>query len=138
MIITEEEDLVARVMEITKGEGVHLVFDPIAGPILEKLANATRYGGQIIEYGALSPDPTPFPLFSALGRALVVRGYTLFEFSKGDPAVLARGVAFTNEHLNNGGLVPRIDRVFPFEKIVEAHRYMESNEQVGKIVVSVP
>jgi hypothetical protein len=32
---------------------------------------------------------------------------------------------------------PRIDRVFPFAKIVEAHRYMESNEQIGKIVVTV-
>jgi NADPH:quinone reductase-like Zn-dependent oxidoreductase len=31
----------------------------------------------------------------------------------------------------------RIDRVFPFSQIVEAHRYMESNEQIGKIVVSV-
>jgi NADPH:quinone reductase-like Zn-dependent oxidoreductase len=29
------------------------------------------------------------------------------------------------------------DRVFPFAKIVEAHRYMESNEQIGKIVVTV-
>jgi len=28
--------------------------------------------------------------------------------------------------------------MFPFAQIVEAHRYMESNEQIGKIVVSVP
>ena len=32
---------------------------------------------------------------------------------------------------------PRIDRVFPFAKIVEAHRYMESNEQIVKIVVTL-
>jgi len=32
---------------------------------------------------------------------------------------------------------PRIDRVFPFAQIVEAHRYMESNQQIGKIVVTV-
>jgi NADPH:quinone reductase-like Zn-dependent oxidoreductase len=32
---------------------------------------------------------------------------------------------------------PRIDRVFPLAQIVEVHRYMESNEQIGKIVVTV-
>jgi NADPH:quinone reductase-like Zn-dependent oxidoreductase len=36
-----------------------------------------------------------------------------------------------------GVVKPRIDRVFPFAQIVEAHRYMESNEQIGKIVVTV-
>jgi hypothetical protein len=34
-----------------------------------------------------------------------------------------------------GNFKPRIDRVFPFAEIVEAHRYMESNEQIGKIAV---
>jgi len=39
--------------------------------------------------------------------------------------------------LKDGSLVPVIDKVFPFEQIVEAHRYMESNQQKGKIVVQV-
>jgi NADPH:quinone reductase len=138
VIATEEEDLVARVMQATNGEGANLVFDPIAGPMLEKLALATRYGGQIIEYGALATERTPFPLFTVLGKALVIRGYTLFEFSKADKAVLEKGVAFVNGHLENGAFKPRIDHVFPFEKIVDAHRYMESNVQIGKIVVTVP
>lgn len=138
VIATQEEDLVARVMKATNGEGAHLVFDPIAGPILEKLAHAAHYGGHIIEYGALATEPTPFPLFPVLGRALIIRGYTLFEFSKADKSVLAEGVAFVNEHLENGTFRPRIDHVFPFEKIVDAHRYMESNAQIGKIVVTVP
>jgi NADPH:quinone reductase-like Zn-dependent oxidoreductase len=34
--------------------------------------------------------------------------------------------------------MPRIDRTFPLSEIVEAHRYMESNAQIGKIVVTVP
>jgi NADPH:quinone reductase-like Zn-dependent oxidoreductase len=41
------------------------------------------------------------------------------------------------DHVEKGGIKPRIDRVFPFSQIVEAHRYMESNQQIGKIVVSV-
>jgi NADPH:quinone reductase-like Zn-dependent oxidoreductase len=41
------------------------------------------------------------------------------------------------DHLEKGDFNPRIDRVFPLSQIVEAHRYMESNEQIGKIVVTV-
>jgi len=45
-----------------------VIFDPVAGPFLEKLAAAAATGGIIFEYGALSMQPTPFPLFTALVR----------------------------------------------------------------------
>lgn len=71
--MTDEEDLVTRVQEITGGKGVRLVFDPIAGKGLEALAAATG-NGIIFEYGALAPEPTPFPLFSVLSKHLTVKG----------------------------------------------------------------
>jgi NADPH:quinone reductase len=139
VIATQEVDLVARVKEITSGQGVSLVFDPIGGPILAQLAEATARGGQIIEYGALSTEPTPYPLFAALGKGLLIRGYTLFEITGGhNDHALARGRSFITEHLRSGAFIPRIDKVFPLDKIADAHRYMESNEQIGKIVVTVP
>ena len=55
VIVTEEEDLVERVMSITSEKGVRIVFDPVGGPMLEKIAEATARGGIIFEYGALSP-----------------------------------------------------------------------------------
>ena len=123
-------------MAITSGKGVSLVFDPVAGPLLGKLADAAAPGACIFEYGALSPEPTPFPLFSALAKGLTVRGYTLFEIVR-DPERLARGKQFIYNGIESGALKPIIDRTFPLESIVEAHRYMESNQQKGKIVVTV-
>ncbi len=137
VIATQEENLPERVGQITGGQGVHLVFDPIAGPLLVQLANSTRRGGQIIEYGVLDVDPTPYPLFAALAKGLLIRGYTLFEITIADPLLLKQAVAHISEQLKNRQFVPRIDRVFPLDQIVEAHRYMESNQQIGKIVVSV-
>ncbi len=136
VIVTEEEDLVEKVMAITSGKGVSLVFDPVAGPLLGKLADAAAPGACIFEYGALSPAPTTFPLFSALAKGLTVRGYTLFEIVR-DPERLARGKRFVYKGIESGALKPVIDRTFPLESIVEAHRYMESNQQKGKIVVTV-
>lgn len=136
VIATDEEDLVESVMAITSGKGVSLVFDPVAGPFLAKLADAAAPGATIFEYGALSSAPTTYPLFSALAKGLTVRGYTLFEIVK-NPERLARGKQFICNGLESGVLKPIIDRTFPLESIIEAHRYMESNQQKGKIVVVV-
>ncbi|MDF5731138.1 MAG: zinc-dependent alcohol dehydrogenase family protein [Rhizonema sp. PD38] len=138
VIVTNEEDLVSRVMEITKGKGVNLIFDAVAGAFLETLANAAAPGATIYVYGALSPDGvTPFPLFAALQKGLKVQGYTLFEITN-NPVKLEHAKQYIYNGLESGKLVPIIDRTFTLNQIVEAHRYMESNQQNGKIIVTVP
>jgi NADPH:quinone reductase-like Zn-dependent oxidoreductase len=136
VIVTDEEDLVERGMSLTAGKGARVVFDPVAGPLLEQLAAVTAEGGIIFEYGALAPHPTPFPLFPALAKGLTIRGYTLFEIVK-NPEMLKRGKTYIYSGLESGALKPIIDRTFPLANIVEAHRYMVSNQQKGKIVVTV-
>ncbi|HEY1947814.1 MAG TPA: zinc-dependent alcohol dehydrogenase family protein [Bryobacteraceae bacterium] len=136
VVVTEEEDLVARVNEITAGKGARIVFDPIAGKGLEALAAATADSGIIFEYGALAPELTPYPLFPAIGKHLTIKGYTLFEITM-DPAALPKAKQYVFDHIAAGDFKPRIDKTFPLGKIVEAHRYMESNAQIGKIVVTV-
>ncbi len=136
VIVTDEEDLVERGMQLTSGKGVRLVFDPVAGPFLEHLAGVTAHGGIIFEYGALAPHPTPFPLFPALAKGLTIRGYTLFEIVK-NPKMLTRGKEYIYSGLESGALKPIIDRTFPLSDIADAHRYMASNQQKGKIIVTV-
>jgi NADPH:quinone reductase-like Zn-dependent oxidoreductase len=136
VIATDEEDLVARVMEITGGKGARIVFDPVAGEGLEKLAAATAASGIIFEYGALATDPTPYPLFAALSKHLTIKGYTLFEVVA-NPKAYERARQYIFDHLTSGDFKPKIAKIFPLAQIVEAHQYMESNAQVGKIVVVV-
>lgn len=136
VIATEEEDLVARVNEITSGKGARIVFDPIGGKGLEALAAAAAGSGIIFEYGALATEPTPFPLFSVLSKHLTIKGYTLFELVV-DPVAFPKAKQYVLDHLASGHFKPRIDKTFPLAKIVDAHRYMESNAQIGKIVVTV-
>jgi NADPH:quinone reductase len=136
VIATEDEDFLARVEQITGGKGARVIFDPIGGKGIELLAKAAAYGGTIYEYGALAPEPTPFPLFNALGKGLSIRGYTLREVFL-DPKLRETAVRYVFDRVEEGKFKPRVDRVFPFEQIVDAHRYMESNEQIGKIVVRV-
>jgi NADPH:quinone reductase-like Zn-dependent oxidoreductase len=136
VIASDEQDLVKEILAITGGKGARVVFDPVGGPTFTKLALATARLGTLFLYGALSTEPTPLPLFDVLGRWLTIRGYTLMEITA-DPKRLERGIQFVNEGLGEGSLKPIIARTFPLEEIVEAHRYLESNQQIGKIVVTV-
>ena len=136
VIVTDKEDMAAKTKEIGSGKGASLVFDPVAGPFLEKVAQAAAPGATIFEYGALSPSPTAFPLLEALSKGLSIRGYTLFEIAA-DPDKLTRGKQFISDGLASGALKPIIAKTFALEDIVEAHRFMESNRQIGKIVVTV-
>ena len=136
VIATEEQDLVKEVEQITGGKGARVVFDPVGGPTFAKLVQATSRLGIIFLYGALSPEPTPLPLFDVLSKWVTIRGYVLTEIT-GDPARLEKAMAFVHAGLADGSLKPIIAKTFPLEEIVEAHRYLESNQQIGKVVVTV-
>ncbi len=65
-----------------------------------------------------------------------MRGYTLFEIVQ-DAEKLVGGKHYIHDGLKSGTLKPIIDHTFPLDAIADAHRYMESNRQQGKIVVTV-
>ncbi len=136
VIVTNDEDMVVRIREITDGKGAEMSFDAVAGPMLGQLAKASAYGATIFEYGALSLENTPFPLMISLEKTLKVQGYTLFHLNR-NQEMLSRAKQYVYDGLKKGSLKPVIDKVFDFADIAESHRYMESNQQNGKIIVRV-
>jgi NADPH:quinone reductase-like Zn-dependent oxidoreductase len=136
VIASDEQDLVKEVLRITGGKGARVVFDPVGGPTVNKLVQATAPLGIVFLYGALSTEATPLPLFDLLAKWATIRGYVMMEITT-DPQRLERAKQFINEGLADGSFKPLVARTFPLEKIVEAHRYLESNQQIGKVVVTV-
>lgn len=136
VIVTQEEKIATRLNEITQGKGARVVFDPVGGKTVLDLAEGMAQCGILFQYGALSPDPTPFPLMAALSKSLTMRGYVLFEIV-GDAARFEKAKQFVLNALSSGKLKPIIAKTFVLDEIVEAHRYLESNKQFGKIVVTV-
>ena len=136
VVHTDTEDLVTAMANITQNKGAELIFDPIGGPILSQLAEVSSKGGHIIEYGALDKESTPFPLFTALAKGLIIRGYTIFEITQ-DQEKLGHAKDFLLTLFHTKKIKPVIDKVFTFKQIQQAHEYMESNQQIGKIVISV-
>ncbi|WP_213762707.1 zinc-dependent alcohol dehydrogenase family protein [Caballeronia sp. dw_19] len=131
-----DQDLQGQVMEISHGKGARIAFDPVGGPDVANLLRALSRQGIFFQYGALDSRDISVPVMDLLGKHLTLRGYELFEIT-GDPQKLERAKEFITRGLSVGALRPNIDRTFAFEEIAEAHRYMESGSQVGKIVVTL-
>jgi len=136
IVIGPGTDIAKEVLARTDDAGAAMVLDPISGPGIEALTAAAAPGGTIYLYGQLDPRPTPLPLVPVMRKGLSVRGYTLWEIVL-DDAALAHAQEWILTRIAAGILRPHIDCVFAFDEIVEAHRYMESNRQNGKIVVLV-
>jgi NADPH:quinone reductase-like Zn-dependent oxidoreductase len=136
VVATEESDLVAEVKRVTGGKGARIVFDPVGGPDVELLAQAAAEEGIIIIYGGLSGRPTPYPHWPAALKGLSLRGWVASAiWNKPERFAHYRDLILVG--LAEGHLKPVIAKTFPLSQIVEAHRYLESNQQFGKIVVTV-
>ena len=137
VVATEEEDLVARVMEITGGKGARTAFDPVGGPYVDTLAQALAPRGILFIYGGLSEQPTPYPHWPCAMKGLSMRGWVASEiwnhphrYKAAQEKILA-GLA-------GGQLKPVIARTFAgLGELRAANEFLESNQQVGKVVVTL-
>lgn len=136
VITTDTQDIVSEVNRITNNQGARVTFVPVGGPNFEKLVMAAAIKGILIAYGALSAEVTPLAFLHVLGKSLTVKGYQLTEYTT-DLIAIERIKKFILDGLASGHLKPLVGKTFPLEQIVEAHRYMESNEQFGKAVVTI-
>lgn len=134
VIATREEPLGERLQALTDGQ-LNCAFDAVGGPQVVELAQAMAAGGQLVIHGALSPEETPFPLKLALKKSLSFRGYVYTEVTS-TPSIRVQAQRFIAEGIEAGTLRPHIDRTFPLAEVVQAHQYLESNEQFGKVVLT--
>lgn len=136
VIATEEEDLVARTMEITAGKGARCAFDPVGGPYVDTLAQALAERGILFVYGGLGEQPTPYPHWPMAMKGGSMRGWVASEIWN-HPHRFNHARALILQGLTEGHLKPVIAKTFPLAQIAQANAYLESNQQVGKVVVTV-
>jgi NADPH:quinone reductase-like Zn-dependent oxidoreductase len=136
VVVTDETDLVEEIMRITAGKGARVAFDPVGGPNFAKLISALSFQGIAYLYGALDERATTLPVLEMIAKMISVKAHNIW-LTSGDPVRRQAAVEFVLKGLESGALKPVIDRTFPFDEIVDAHRYLETNGQFGKIVVTV-
>jgi NADPH:quinone reductase-like Zn-dependent oxidoreductase len=135
VIVSDEEDVPARILEITNGRGARIAFDAVAGQSLAGLLAAVAPKGIVIVYGMLAGASVDLMLPQLMMANLTLRGFSA-DLLVREPQSRARLVDYIRSGLERGALKPVIDRCFDLTDIAEAHRHLESSVQVGKIVVT--
>jgi NADPH:quinone reductase-like Zn-dependent oxidoreductase len=116
-----------KVRELTGGAGVDHVVEVGGAGTLPQSLKAVRYGGRISLIGVLSGGSQFNPIM-ALMKHICIQG--IFVGSR--EMFEAMNVAIARHRLR-----PVIDRVFPFEQLPEALRYLESGAHFGKVCLKV-
>jgi NADPH:quinone reductase-like Zn-dependent oxidoreductase len=148
VLIAGREDVQQAIFERTEGLGAEVIYDAVGGPGLEELIWATKRFGWVIVYGQLGAmeSGTLLPLGACFLRGLKVHAtFRVFEFT-GHPTLglparadaVERAKRFISDGLAAGRFSPKIDRIFDgLDEYAAAHRYMERNCQIGKVVISL-
>ncbi|NWV98007.1 QORX oxidoreductase, partial [Machaerirhynchus nigripectus] len=145
------EDFSEKVLEFTQGSGVDIILDCVGSSYWEKNLNCLNTDGRWIIYGLLSGGEVHGDLLARLlsKRASIhtslLRSRDKEASSVFFPQYKERLVrTFMEEVLPHfsGGTSPRlqpfVDSVYPLHAIAEAHRAMEENKNIGKIVIEIP
>ena len=122
------EDIAAAVKRITSGRGADIVVEHVGAATWDASVRALRKGGRLVTCGATTGHEAAVDLRHLFGRQLSLLGSYM-----GEKAELLKAA-----RLFFGGIVrPVVDRVLPLADAAEAHRYLESRRQFGKVVLEV-
>ena len=126
-----------RVRTLTEGSGVDVILDLVGAPYVAGNQRVLGERGRWIVVGVTGGSKAEIDLRVLMGRRGSIRGTVLRARSVEEKAALAR--AFEVHVLPgfaNRSLKPVIDRVFTADDAPSAHRYMEQNENFGKILLT--
>lgn len=132
----KDEDFAAVVAERTSKRGVDVVLDVIGAPYWERNLASLAVRGRMVIVGTMGGSKIEVELGALMGKRLRVHGTVLRARPLEEKAALAQAFArrwlplFASERL-----VPVVDRVYPLAEVADAHRYMETNANFGKIVL---
>jgi synaptic vesicle membrane protein VAT-1 len=148
------EDVGARVLEVTGGQGVDLVLDPIGGRNVQKSVQMCRPMGRVVLYGvsAMSPgkkrqlltvarEGLPMRFFNLLplfDRNVGLHPINMLHLAEADPAYVQRTMAELLGLIAGGALAPVLAQRLPLnaEGAREAHHYLQDRKNIGKVVLT--
>jgi NADPH:quinone reductase len=130
--------LAEHVARWTRGRGIDVVLDLVGGPYLAPSVESLALKGRVILIGTVAGADGSLPLRTMLAKRATVRG-TVLRARPLEEKILATR-AFANEIVSllaRGTIRVPLDRVYPLDRIAEAHAYVEGNGSFGKVAVRI-
>jgi NADPH2:quinone reductase len=128
-------DLKARLKELTKGNGVDVVYDPVGGSLAEPALRGIAWEGRYLVIGFASGEIPKIPLNLVLLKGCQIVGVFWGSFAMREPAKNRAHAEQLFAWVADGKLRPAIDATLPFAQASEALHRIEKRQVKGKIVL---
>lgn len=127
------EDVVARVREVTAGQGVERIIEVDFGTNVELDVQLLKPDGDIVVYGSNAPQ-IAVPFAPMILKNVRLRFFIVYNLSRDDRR---NAIAGLTSMLANNGLTHNIAARLPLEKIADAHELVEQGRSVGNVVLEI-
>jgi NADPH2:quinone reductase len=125
------------VLKATDGRGVDVIIDHIGGPYLKDNLRCMAVKGRLVSVGRIAGGKGELDLEVMALKRLQLIGVTFRTRTVEEKIAIAKAVIKDLlPALRDGRLRPVVDRIFKLEEAVEAQKYMLTNAQIGRIVLS--
>jgi NADPH:quinone reductase len=130
------EDFVARVRELTGGDGADVIFDPVGGDVLTQSLRAVAWGGRVLVVGFAGGTIPALAANRILLKSCNVMGVRAGEASRKEPAVAREAMAALLAYAEAGKLKPFVSHTLPLARFAEGMRILMDRKAVGRVVLT--
>jgi putative PIG3 family NAD(P)H quinone oxidoreductase len=133
-----ETDFVEAVKELTGGRGVDVILDMVGADYIERNIRSLATEGRLVQIGFQKGAKAEVNFMPLMLKRLTYTGSTLRIQSVASKGRIARAL---REHvwplIEAGDIRPVVHATFPLDRAADAHRLMESNAHIGKIILTM-
>jgi NADPH2:quinone reductase len=132
----KRQDYEEAIREVTKGEGVDVVFEMLGGEHVSKSVRCLRDFGRVIVYGTATGQRAQLDTGLLYAKGASVHGLWLTYLSQ-KPELMRQAWQQLSAWAAQGHLRPVIGNVFPMEKAADAYRLLLERKNFGKVVLNI-
>ena len=137
VICYEKDNFVPKVNELTNGQGADVILDSISGKVTEKSLDCLAMYGRLVNFGNASGDYGQFITKDLHASCRAVLGFSLGTTRNNRPELLREPAERVMSYLAEGLLDIKIGKRFKMEEVAEAHRWVESRQSTGKVLLEI-
>jgi NADPH2:quinone reductase len=136
LIDSGQEDVRARIKELTDGRGADVIYDPVGGELFTASLRSIAFEGRILIIGFAGGNVPQIPANHLLVKNIDVIGLNWPAYAELNPQVMTESFQTLIRWYLDGAIRPHVSATYPLEQAVEALNQVVTRKSTGKVVIT--